>query len=114
MGKESRKAHRVSWYLTHRKWPNPNALHRCDVRACVRPDHLFEGTHKDNMQDRLAKNRIAKGSRNGRAKLSEAEVIQIRNRYGTGDVSQLQLSRFYGVSEQLIQNIVNRKRWKHL
>jgi hypothetical protein len=114
IGKDSRKAHRVAWWLTHGKWPIPNALHKCDVRACVRPDHLFEGNHSDNMRDRLAKGRAAMGSNNGRAKLSENEVLRIRERYSTGDVSQLQLAKFYGVSEQLIQSIVKKRRWKHL
>src|SRR5512141_57908 len=75
-----KRAHRLSWFLKHGEWPNPYALHKCDVRNCVNPDHLFEGTHRDNADDRVAKGRTARqyGSKNGRARLSEQEAQRIR------------------------------------
>src|SRR5260221_13904824 len=48
-------AHRVAWFLTKGFWPNKNLLHDCDIPQCVRPDHLFEGTHKDNAEDAAKK-----------------------------------------------------------
>jgi hypothetical protein len=50
-------AHRVAWFLEYGRWPEPCALHRCDVTLCVRYDHLFEGTQDDNMDDRERKGR---------------------------------------------------------
>jgi HNH endonuclease len=47
--------HRVAWRLFWGKWPEPNALHTCDVRACFRIEHLFEGTQTDNVLDAIAK-----------------------------------------------------------
>lgn len=55
------KAHRVAFFVTHGRWPEPQALHRCDGGAigCVRGDHLFEGDQRANMRDCADKGRIA-------------------------------------------------------
>lgn len=55
-------AHRVSFVI--HVGPIPKGmfvLHRCDIPACVNPQHLFLGNQKDNMQDRIAKGRQPKG-----------------------------------------------------
>lgn len=54
------RAHRMAWYLTHGEWPELLVLHRCDVRACVRPEHLFLGTARDNLQDASRKGRLGR------------------------------------------------------
>lgn len=56
-------AHRLSWFISYGRWPTPCCLHRCDNPACVRPTHLFEGTHQDNMDDKVAKGRQATGDK---------------------------------------------------
>lgn len=52
------RAHRIAWVLTHGSIPDElDALHKCDTPLCVRPDHLFLGTHDDNMKDCASKGR---------------------------------------------------------
>jgi hypothetical protein len=58
----AQQAHRVAWQLTHGAIPPGfDVLHRCDTPGCVNPGHLFLGTHADNMADKVAKGRQAKG-----------------------------------------------------
>ena len=65
-GGKSIRAHRFSWELHFGPIPDVLiVLHKCDTPACVRPDHLFLGTHLDNAQDRNRKNRQATGTRHG-------------------------------------------------
>src|SRR5262245_56458307 len=72
-------AHRLSYILHHGHIPDGMCvLHRCDNPPCVNPDHLFLGTHNDNVQDKIAKNRDNFGERNGQAKISASDVQLIR------------------------------------
>lgn len=71
-------AHRISWKLHRGEIPSGMCvLHRCDVACCVNPDHLFLGTQQENIADKVAKNRQAKGERHGMSKLSDADVKSI-------------------------------------
>jgi hypothetical protein len=70
-------AHRVAWILTHGEIPKGmHVLHRCDNRRCVNPDHLFLGTHLDNMADMYSKGRNTRGAL-AKAKITEAQAIEI-------------------------------------
>ncbi len=89
--------------------------HHCDNPPCVNPEHLFLGTPRDNMIDCGAKGRIRCGDRNGErhpmVKLTEADVIGIRNSVG---FTQRQLSGIYGVARQTISDIRTGTNWKYL
>lgn len=108
---DNRCAHTVSWELEHGPIPEGmNVLHRCDNPPCCRPDHLFLGTHRDNIDDKVAKNRQHRGEQIVQSKLTEEEVIRIRN----DDRDQDEVAAEYGVCQQTISDIKLRKSWKHL
>lgn len=85
--------------------------HRCDNPPCFRPDHLFIGTQAQNLADMRAKGRQARGERIGTAKLTEADVREIRSRY-PGE-TQAALGREFGVAPQTIGKVVLGRRWAH-
>lgn len=107
------------------------ACHHCDVRSCVRPTHLFEGTVRENALDMDAKGR---GNREGltkghgrvgasstNAKLTEAQVREIRGRYVPGlprsrylRGNARELAHEFDVDESTISDILRRKSWGHL
>jgi len=108
-------AHRVSYELHNGPVPNGLCvLHRCDVPGCVNPTHLFLGTKADNNRDRNAKQRHASGEQHGSARLSAANVLEIRKLYAAGGVFQRELGKRFGVTTMSISHILSRKRWRHV
>lgn len=84
-------------------------MHTCDNPTCINPDHLVTGTHNDNQQDKVRKNRQATGAKNGAAILTAAQVEAIR----CSDLSCRQLSKIYGVHFSTISLIKQNKTWQH-
>ena len=80
--------------------------------GCVNPDHLFLGTHAENMTDCKNKGRAAcnEGNKNPNAKLTESDVIKIRS----SKMSAKILAEKYGVSTTLIYYIKKRLAWCHV
>lgn len=112
-GYVNRLAHHVSWILHKGAIPEGlKVLHHCDVRNCVRPDHLWLGTVAENQQDMVKKGRSANGEKAGNAKLTWKKVDKIRADYATGKYFQHDLAKKYGVLSQEIQRIVRGKRWR--
>lgn len=113
-----RGAHQVAWGLTNGRIPDGLCvLHRCDNRACVRPDHLFLGTKRDNTRDMDAKGRARRphlvGSQQPNAKLNEAQVMEIRRRLRAGE-RRPNLAREFGVKLPCIYQIAVGRSWKHV
>jgi len=103
------QAHRVSYEIYREQIPRGlQVLHHCDVRPCVNPDHLFLGTNADNTNDRIAKDRTAKGESNGRAKLTTKQAAEIRRARG----SLREIASAYGISQTVVQYIKKGKIWK--
>lgn len=105
----------LSFFVESPPFQGAQALHVCDNPICVRPGHLYWGTNVDNMRDRSDRGRTARqiGEDNPRAKLTEAQVREIRSLYAAGGVTQRELADLYGVSQTLISYITLEKHWKH-
>lgn len=94
-------AHRLSYEYFN--GPIPQGLvvrHKCDVRLCVNPDHLDIGTRADNNRDTSVRDRT------GNAKLTNADVVDIRWVHGLG-ASGAAIARAYNVTSTTISQIVN-------
>lgn len=104
-----RLAHRFSWEFAHGPIPNDmGVLHKCDTPACVRADHLFLGTNLDNNNDKVSKNRQAKGMRNSNAKFTEAEVLAMR----ASTKNYVELAKEYGTDRSHMRKICKRIYWR--
>lgn len=114
---QNARAHRVSWELN--RGPIPQGLlvcHKCDTPACVNPDHLFLGTNLDNQRDMIAKGRADRtnhfpktcGSNHPPARLTENDVIEIRNSSETNSVLALR----FGLGVAHVGNIIARRIWR--
>lgn len=113
-------AHRLSYTLHYGPIPEGmHVLHRCDNPPCTRPDHLFLGTHADNMADMKIKGRRKGrmiGEKAPKSKLTAEQVMQIRSRYRgrRQSPSMPQLAAEYGVNKSSIGRIIRGENWKHV
>ena len=111
-GKDA-KASRLAWVLHYGQIPKGiEVCHRCDNPSCVRPDHLFLGSHAANLKDAKRKGRINRGSKVWTAKLDENDVRRIRQLYPAR--TQRSIATEYGVSTAEIYHIVHREKWAWL
>ena len=118
---KTKRVHRISWEKAFGDIPAGLAVcHRCDVRNCVRPEHLFLGTHAENMADCSRKGRISRapnpanqGSRNKLAKLTEASAASIRRRRAAG-ASLRELAAEFGVGETTVCAVTRGRTWRHV
>ena len=116
VNRKSMMAHRISFELHHGRWPTGFVLHHCDTPACVNPDHLYEGTSQDNVDDMMLRRRDAlRGERNYACKMSDADVMAARFLYFTEIMNLKELCRFYGVSSDgsLASVLKGKKRRKY-
>lgn len=92
-----------------------DVCHKCDVRCCINPNHLFVGTRRENLADMDRKGRRVppRGERHAKAKLTEADVRAIWADIRRGD-RLLDIGPRYGISHITVSSIKNGKCWAHL
>lgn len=87
--------------------------HKCDNPSCINPEHLELGTHQDNMNDMVKRNRSQKGKDRTIAKLKEDDIKRIKKEYSKGKSSR-ELAKIFNVDKSSIMNIINKKTWRHI
>lgn len=111
------ESHRVAFFLTYAIQPETQIIrHRCDNKKCINPRHLILGSFQDNTNDFLEAGRRGElshpqhGESNGRAKLTEDDVITIRSSVN----STVALAARFNVSVAMIRRIRTRRAWLHI
>ena len=120
------KAHRVAWIIEHGSVPSDLCVcHSCDNPPCVRVDHLWLGTHTQNIADRHTKKRTANGKKiRNTVKLTEDDIRNMRalwDKEGVelkpgqrGGLNYCALGRIFGVSGSMARSIIKGVFWKHV
>lgn len=109
-------AHRLAWKFAYGICPDDKMVcHKCDIPSCINPEHLFLGTAAENNEDRDRKGRWThnKGEKHGMAKLTESDVIDIRQCLKDG-IELETIAAGWGVTKSMIGLIKNGRNWKHL
>lgn len=109
-------AHRLAYELAYKVSPKDLCVcHSCDNPSCVNPKHLFLGTVKDNMLDKVRKGRSnpPTGTRQWKSKLDNKKVLKIRSLYLKANLSQEEIGKRYGIGQSNVSYIINHT-WKHV
>lgn len=112
---QTKKPHRISWELKHGPISDGlHCLHKCDTPKCVNPEHLFLGTHKDNMVDAAKKRRLRtpdqRGEKHSGHKLNAAQVRLIRLLARSGH-THTHLGCLFQISRSVISRITSGALW---
>ncbi|WP_418134573.1 HNH endonuclease signature motif containing protein [Bacillus velezensis] len=110
-GRAPQRLHRYVYQLINGPLESHQVvMHKCDNPSCFNPDHLEVGSHADNVQDKVQKNRQCRGVTNWSSKLTEEEVIAIRQ----DTRSHIAISKDYNVNRATIGQIKRRETWTYL
>lgn len=108
-------AHQLAFFIYHNiEMVCGNVIcHKCDVKLCCNPDHLFVGTHMDNIMDAMSKGITLRNERVGTSKLTSKEVADIKRRLNNGAIGR-RLAEEYGVCPSTISNIRHGAFWANI
>lgn len=114
------RANRCAYKLYNGTIPeNMVVMHTCDNPSCVNPSHLLIGTINDNNADKIAKNRhgnsaAAPGERNLKSKLTEVQVLEIRELCKQNAMKKKDIAEMYNITATNVRYIELKKIWKHI
>lgn len=104
-------AHRLSFILHHGEIPEDACvLHKCDMRSCVNPEHLYLGDRKQNSKDMVSRKRSLKGEKQPMAKLTQDNIAEIKILRALG-YKLVDIAKKYKVCHSTISLILSGKRW---
>lgn len=109
------KNHKVSRLVLEQKGVKIQGLlacHKCNNTKCISPEHLYAGTTLENSGDSRTADTLAKGSRAGASKLTEDQVVLIRQLHSEG-ATQKELRFLFGIGNSAMSALINRRTWKH-
>jgi hypothetical protein len=110
----TKRVHRVMWECVFGEIRDGLlVLHECDNRRCFNPEHLFLGTHEDNMADMVRKGRQARGECCGAARHPEAVIVEFLRCIARGESVGVTADRF-GISRSHAASIARGEFWKHV
>jgi hypothetical protein len=107
-------AHQFSYRIHHGEIPSGKVVrHRCDVKLCVRADHLELGSQADNVGDMWDRGQAKApprhfGLANSNAHLSDERVEELRARWFAGGVQQREIAAEFGVSQSTVWRLIHR------
>lgn len=109
-------AHRMAYEIYVGAIPDGLIVcHKCDNKECVRPNHLFLGTNKDNSIDMMkkgrGKNQFKNGEKHPNHVLTLKQVVEIRKLLKTDNKKQSEIAAIFSVHPCVISRIKNNRRW---
>jgi hypothetical protein len=110
-GESMRLVHRVSYQTFVGPLSDELEIkHKCDFSSCWNPAHLLQGTHDSNIYEAVSRGRILKGEQHPRAKLSDAQISEIRRLLDTG-IARATVARLFNISWNYV-NDLDRKMYR--
>lgn len=111
------RANRISLFIKTKEQAEI-ARHSFDNPSCCNPKHLSWGSHQDNMSDMLKRDRHRTdpclGSKHGRSKIKESDVLEIRASFANGSMTREQIVELYKIGDSTARDIIHRYTWKHI